>query len=89
MKVPLVTHAEDSAFGSAFHLLMHGDVVLSDKATFVGNIGFRMTPWMLKNFVEKWEIKVKYVHHGENKVRFNRFQELKDRDVEWILKILN
>jgi ClpP class serine protease len=69
--VPLITHAEDSALGPAFHLLMHGDTVLADKATFVGNIGFRMTPWMLKNFAESNQIHVKYVHHGENKVRFN------------------
>ena len=73
LKVPLVTHAEDSALGPAFHLLMHGDTVLADKATFVGGIGFRMTPWMLKDFAKKYEINVKYVHHGENKVRFNKF----------------
>ena len=73
LDVPLITHAEDSAFGASFHLLMHGDTVLADKATFLGNIGFRMTPWMLKKFAESNEINVKYVHHGENKVRFNKF----------------
>lgn len=71
--VPLVTHAEDSSLGASFHLLMQGHTVLADKATFVGNIGFRATPWMLKDFVKKNEINIKYVHHGENKVRFNKF----------------
>ena len=43
---------------------------------------------MLKDFVQKNEINIKYVHHGENKVRFNKFQDLKDQDVEWLLSIL-
>jgi ClpP class serine protease len=68
---------------------MHGDYVFADKASFLGNVGFRMTPWMLKNFAESNQVSVKYVHHGENKVRFNRFQELKQKDVEWVLNILN
>ena len=89
LNVPLVTHAEDGSFRASFHLLMHGHTILSDTSTFLGNIGFRYTPWMLKDFIEKNELQVKYVHKGDNKVRFNKFKELRNEDVEWILDILN
>jgi hypothetical protein len=50
-EVPFVTYAEESAFNSGLALLMYGDVVLANPFSQVGNIGFRMTPWMLKAFM--------------------------------------
>lgn len=72
---------------ASFHLLMQGHTVLTDTSSMIGNLGFRMTPWRLKNFTDHWEFQVKYVHHGDNKVRFNRFKELRDEDVQWIMNI--
>jgi hypothetical protein len=77
LNVPLVTHAEDSSLKNSFHLLMHGQVILSDTSTLLGNIGYRYTPWMLKDFIEKYDMNIKYVHKGENKIRFNKFKELR------------
>ena len=68
---------------------MHGDKIIADRSSFLGNIGYRTTPWMVKRAVEKSEVDVRYVHHGENKVRFNKLKELRDQDVEWLLNIQN
>jgi hypothetical protein len=70
--VPLVTYAEDRACAVGYHLMMYGDVHLANECSFVGNVGFRVTPWMLKHFLAEFDIKAKYVHRGENKVRLNR-----------------
>lgn len=48
--IPLVTYAEDLCLGVGFHLLMYGSTVLSNEASFLGNIGFSASPWNLKDF---------------------------------------
>ena len=68
--------------------MMYGDVHLANECSFVGNVGFRVTPWMLKHFLADYDIKVKYVHKGENKVRLNRLEEFTWKDKDWMLAIL-
>ena len=87
LKIPLITHAEDSCMMASFHLLMYGQTVLADTSSMIGNLGFRTTPYRLKEFTEHWEVQAKYVHHGDNKVRFNRFKDLREEDVQWIMNI--
>ena len=53
------------------HLLAHGDIVLANEVSLLGNIGTKINPSYTKTFIEDWHIKMRYVHHGENKVRFN------------------
>jgi len=89
LNVPLITHGEESCSMASFHLLMHGDTILADKCTMLGNLGYRITPYRLKQFCEHWQFEIRYVHHGENKVRLNRFKDLRDEDVQWILNIFN
>jgi ClpP class serine protease len=60
---------------------MYGDKVLANSSSFVGNIGFYTTPWMMKEFLNYWEVEGKYIHKGKNKVRFNRLEEFKEEDV--------
>jgi ClpP class serine protease len=88
LEMPLVTYVEDQAFMSGFHLLMHGDVHLANPCSMLGNIGLRITPLMMKHFVEDYDVKIRYIHKGENKVRLNRFEEFKATDKEWILNIM-
>ena len=78
--MPLVTYAEDYAFATGYHLLMHGDVHLANPCSFVGNIGLRITPLMIKHFLEDYDLKFKFVHKGENKVRLNRLEEFTEKD---------
>ena len=53
----------------------------------IGNLGYRITPWQLKEFQQTWQFEARYVHHGENKVRFNRFRDLREEDVQWVMNI--
>eukprot|EP00347_Sterkiella_histriomuscorum_P000440 403375856 len=87
--VPLITYAEDSCLGVGFHMLSHGSVVLSNPNSFLGNVGFSADPWNLKEFAEHWRFKMQYIHKGKNKVRLNRFEEFKQEDIDWLLKIMN
>lgn len=73
LEVPLVTYAEEMALFNGMHLLMQGDHVLASEVSILGNIGQRMTPYYAKDFLEDWHVRMRYVHHGENKVRFNPF----------------
>lgn len=88
LSVPFVTYAEDRACAVGYHLLMYGDVHLANECSFVGNVGFRVTPWMMKHFLAELEIKARVVHKGENKVRLNPLEEFTDKDKEWFLDIL-
>ena len=72
LQVPLVMYAEDRACGSGYQLMMHGQVHLANECSFVGNIGYRITPLMLKHFLGANQIDAKYAHKGEHKVRLNR-----------------
>uniref|UniRef100_A0A7S3IFF7 Peptidase S49 domain-containing protein n=1 Tax=Strombidium inclinatum TaxID=197538 RepID=A0A7S3IFF7_9SPIT len=70
---------------------MYGDTILADRCTMMGNIGYRMTPWLMKEMLREklWDSKVEFRHAGENKVRFNRFKDLRQEDVEWALNLFN
>ena len=59
------------------HLLMFGDHVLANEVSLLGNVGSRFTPWFWGDFIKDWHMRVKYVHHGKNKVRFNSMEPLK------------
>ena len=87
LEVPLVTYAEEMSVMNGMHLLMYGDHILANEVSLLGNIGNRVTPKYLKDFVESWHVKLRYVHHGENKVRFNSFEPLKQKDVDWLLNM--
>lgn len=76
--------AEESAVMNGMHLMMYGDHILAAEVSMLGNIGQRVTPLYMKDLVEDWHLKFKYVHHGENKVRFNSFEPLKQADIDWI-----
>ena len=83
LEVPLITYAEEVGCNHGMHLLMHGDTVLANEVSLLGNIGTRITPSYTKDFIEDWHLSMRYVHHGENKVRFNQFEPIKQDDIAW------
>jgi ClpP class serine protease len=88
--IPIVTYAEERCTNAGMHLLMQGDVVLANPLSWIGSIGNRMTPWMVKHLVnDTFMTDFKFVHKGENKVRLNRMEPHKKEDVEWALKVMN
>ena len=86
--MPLITYAEEAATATGLHLLAYGDTVLANPCSFIGNVGFQMSPYMLRNFADRWNFQVKLVTKGQNKARFNRFEEHRQEDVEWALKLM-
>ena len=64
LEVPLITHAEDSALGPSFQILMCGHTVLANKSSLIGNVGFTINPWMIKDFIAKWDIYAKFYTKG-------------------------
>ena len=89
LEIPLVTYAEEQSAMHGMHVLAHGDHILANEVSFLGNIGSGNYWYYMKDLIEDWHLKVQYVHHGENKVRFNQFQPLKQGDVDWIKDIYN
>ena len=81
--IPLVMYAEEMGLNHGMHLMAYGDHVLANEVTLLGNIGTRMTPRYLKDFIEDWHLRFKFVHHGENKVRFNMLEPIKQVDIDW------
>ena len=41
-------YAEESVFSTGLHLLMHGDVILANSCSMIGNVGFSSSPLQLK-----------------------------------------
>jgi ClpP class serine protease len=88
--IPIVTYAEEKCTNAGMHLLMQGDVVLANPLAWIGSIGFRMTPWMVKHLVnDTLMTDFKFVHQGENKVRLNRMEPHKQQDIDWALNMMN
>ena len=77
LEVPLVMYAESMALAHGMHLLAYGDHVLANETCFLGNFGEMRNAYYIKDFVEDWHLRFKYVHHGDNKVRFNPYEPLK------------
>ena len=68
--------------------MAYGDHVLANEVSMLGNIGGRQTPYYLKEFIEDWHVKARYVHHGENKVRFNPLNPtLRQEDIDWLMNL--
>ena len=44
LEVPLVMYCEEVALASGLHLLVHGDVVLANPSSMLGNVGFYASP---------------------------------------------
>lgn len=88
LEVPLVTYAEEMSLNNGMHLLMYGDHILANEVSMLGNIGGRTTPYYMKDFIQDWHVKAKFVHHGENKVRFNPLnQTIRQEDVDWFMNL--
>ena len=89
LDVPLVMYCEEAAIATGMHLLVHGDVVLCNPSSMLGNVGFAANPTMLKEFIKEWHFQIKVVTKGENKARLNRFEPHRQEDVDWMLNLLN
>lgn len=54
----------------------------------VGDIGYMWSSLWFQKFSEKYNIKQQFVTAGENKVKFNPFDELKPESEKWMQNYL-
>lgn len=54
----------------------------------LGSVGFAIKTWNLKEFAQYYDMRIKYLAIGKNKVRLNRFEDYKQEDIEWLQNIL-
>jgi hypothetical protein len=49
----------------------------------IGDVGYLHKSFGLKEFSKDWYFERKYITAGKNKVRLNRFEDLKSEDENW------
>ncbi len=52
-------------------------VLILDSMTLMGDFSFCWSSIWLKKFADKYNIKQQYIHGGENKVKFNIYEDIK------------
>lgn len=84
LSVPIVTFVEDQCLGSANLLLTAGVKCYAsipsptiDNFSLIGDVGVAWSKLWYHKFAEKYDIKQEYIFAGENKVKFNQFEEIK------------
>lgn len=87
-KIPILTFAEDQVLGPGVAILSVGDKVYSDNNSFFGCYDFIKRGNDYKEYLKQKEFNLKFHTAGEHKFRLNPFDELKEKDVEWINNLL-
>lgn len=87
--------AEDQCLGSANALLTSGVKCYAstfdgdlDSMTLMGDYSFAWSSIWLKKFADKYNIKQEYIHGGENKVKFNIYEDIKPESEKWMQNYL-
>lgn len=80
----MICFAGSKVLNSANIILSAGDKIIAAKNSDIGDLTFGTTIWNAAELVEKHNIKVVDLSHGEHKARFNPFSPLKDGDKLWL-----
>ena len=70
--------------GSANVILTSGVKAYANEMTLMGDFNYQWSSLWFKKFADKYKIKVDYVYSGENKVKFNPFEEIKPESEKWM-----
>ena len=81
--------AEEQSLATGLHLLMYGDHIICNPSSMLGNLGFTTNVSHFKELAEAWNVQVKFITKGANKMRLNRFEPVKQEDIAWMLDLLN
>ncbi|CAD8113524.1 unnamed protein product [Paramecium sonneborni] len=83
-KIPLYCFGEDIVIKSALGLLTIGDKAYVNPYAIVGNMGYAQPFFDLRKFTSNWYIQQKHIVTNENMKLLNPFQELQQKDQEWV-----
>lgn len=82
---------EDQCLGSANLLLTSGvkcyaSIIIPtlDNFSLIGDVGVVWSRLWYHKFAEKYDIKQEYIFAGENKVKFNQFEDIKPESEKWV-----
>lgn len=70
--------------GSANVILTTGVKAYANEMTLMGDFNYQWSSLWFKKFADKYNMKVDYVYSGENKVKFNPFEEIKPESEKWM-----
>ena len=85
--VRVLTVAEDVAASGGYMLMCSGDELLANKSSIVGSIGVISASFGFKDLIEKIGVQRRVFTAGENKSFLDPFQEVKEKDVEKLIKV--
>jgi len=85
---PIYTFAEDAVLSSANIIHSSGNKVFANEFTIMGEFGYTVKQFGLQKFIKNWNVDQEFITAGANKVRLDRFKDLKPEDVKWINNIL-
>ena len=68
---------------SALAVLTAGHKAFGHKYSVFGEFGYTHRSFGLKEFSKEWGFERKYIYSGENKVRLNQYEDLKEVDKAW------
>ena len=85
--VKVLTVAEDVAASGGYMLMCSGDELLANKSSIVGSIGVISASFGFKDLIEKIGVQRRVFTAGENKSFLDPFQEVKEKDVEKLIKV--
>ena len=92
---PIYCFAEDQCLGSANALLTSGVKCYAsinkfsiDSMSLIGDFSYSWSSIWLKKFADKYNIRQEYVHGGQNKVKFNIYEDIKPESEKWMQNYL-
>ena len=69
-------------------MLTAGVKVYASDMAVLGDFGFNWSSLWFKKFADKYNIKQEYIFSGENKVKFNVFEDIKPESEKWMQNYL-
>ena len=59
-----------------------------DSMSLIGDFSYSWSTIWLKKFADKYNIRQEYIHGGENKVKFNVYEDIKPESEKWMQNYL-
>ena len=76
--------AEDQCLGSANAILTSGVKAYAGDMTLMGDFGFTWSSLWFKKFADKYNVRQEFIFSGQNKVKFNVFEDMKPESEKWM-----
>lgn len=86
-KLPVLAFCEDVAASGGYWLACAADEIFTATTSILGSIGVISSGFGAKDALERLGLERRVFTAGESKHRLDLFEDLKDEDVEWLLRL--